>query len=284
MRARPRRVLPSPRLALDQRREQEHGPSLRAGKPRLHPCAARVGRLDHHGRQRDARHHRVAHREAAAARRGVRPELRDRPRTPRRSGAEGLAFWGGYERASPVPITATVRPPRASAAVWAAVSMPAASPETTVYPRSTRCSAIARARSMPASVALRAPTTAIACASAGVRRAGHEHHRRPVVDRAEVGRIAGLEHRDQPHAVRASSARDPRAPDREAHRAASWRRRRAGSSARRAPPRAASSSSSTAAALPRSSTSSAYSTHGRLPVLSRATIAARSSAAVTARA
>ncbi len=45
------------------------------------------------------------------------------------------AFCAGYARSMPVPMTATVRPPPASAAVCAVVSMPAARPLITGTPR-----------------------------------------------------------------------------------------------------------------------------------------------------
>jgi hypothetical protein len=55
------------------------------------------------------------------------------------------AFCAGYVRSMPVPITATVRPSAASAAVCAAVSMPAASPLMTGMPLAARPVAIWRA-------------------------------------------------------------------------------------------------------------------------------------------
>ena len=108
-------------------------------------------------------------------------------------------------------MTATVRPPRASAAVCAAVSMPAASPETTVNPLSTRCSAITPAFLVPSCVALRAPTTATARASAGVRFPATNTIGGRSWTARRFGGIVGLEHRDEVHPSALQRSRSARA-------------------------------------------------------------------------
>src|SRR5947208_8642018 len=65
----------------------------------------------------------------------------------------------------PVPRTATVRPPAARAAWWAAASTPAASPLTTVTPACASWRASSAAMCRPYSLARRAPTIAIAGSS-----------------------------------------------------------------------------------------------------------------------
>src|SRR5882724_26029 len=65
----------------------------------------------------------------------------------------------------PVPNTATVRPPAARAPRWAAASMPAARPLTTVTPASASRRASSAAMRRPYSLARRAPTIAIAGSS-----------------------------------------------------------------------------------------------------------------------
>src|ERR1035441_2113598 len=76
-----------------------------------------------------------------------------------------LAFCGGYARSIPVPMTATVRPPAASAAVCTALSIPAARPLMTGTPLAASPVASWRAWSMPLSVGWRVPTTATDAAS-----------------------------------------------------------------------------------------------------------------------
>src|SRR6266704_346644 len=69
----------------------------------------------------------------------------------------------------PVPRTATVRPPAARAAWWAAASTPAASPLTTVTPACASWRASSAAMCRPYSLARRAPTIAIAGSSGSPR-------------------------------------------------------------------------------------------------------------------
>src|SRR5436309_15699986 len=74
---RPTRKLARPRLALNERSEEEHSPPLSARQPCLQPSAARGRGLDDDRGERDPGHDRVAHREGAAAGASLWPELRD---------------------------------------------------------------------------------------------------------------------------------------------------------------------------------------------------------------
>src|ERR1039457_5222271 len=111
-----------------------------------------------------------------------------------------LAFCGGYARSIPVPMTATVRPPAASAAVCAALSIPAARPLMTGTPLAASPVTSWRAWSMPL-------MCRVAGADDGNRRrvtrvgsSAHEQDRRVLVDHTEVGRVSRVENGDHPDA------------------------------------------------------------------------------------
>src|SRR4051812_30999374 len=75
----------------------------------------------------------------------------------------------------PLPSTANVTPPVASAPRWAAASMPSAPPETTPYPAPTAAPARPSARRQAEPDAARAPTRASIRSFAVGKRP--EHHR-----------------------------------------------------------------------------------------------------------
>ena len=72
-------------------------------------------------------------------------------------------FSCGYVSLIGVPRTAIVCPPAFIVASCAAVSMPAAKPDTTVTLSLARSAANLRARRIPSSLALRLPTRATRC-------------------------------------------------------------------------------------------------------------------------
>ena len=108
------------------------------------------------------------------------------------------AFCAGYTRSMPVPMTATVRPPAASAAVCAAVSMPAARPLMTGTPRAASPAASSLAWSTPCGCRLPGADDGDRRRVALIGRAAQEEHRRALVDHPEVRRVLAVEDGDHP--------------------------------------------------------------------------------------
>ena len=183
-------------VVLQQAAHEEHMAAVPKGEPGLHARAATVRGLDDHRRERVAAHHRVAHREGRLRRRRAGQELRDEEAL-RRDLLLQRGILRRVRRSMPVPMTATVRPPAASAAVCAAVSMPAARPLMTGH-RSPR--APQRVLRLVDALGRRVPGP-----DDGDRRrialisgSAHEEDRRALVDHAEVRRVLRVEDGDHP--------------------------------------------------------------------------------------
>ena len=118
----------------DRARDRAHVASQALGLLRRVPGARAMPPLHDHDQPGERGHDPVALREEARLRRAAGLLLGDDRAAPRGSGGRARAFEGGYGMSGPLPSTATVAPPAASAPSCAAESQPSAMPLTTTMP------------------------------------------------------------------------------------------------------------------------------------------------------
>ena len=145
----------------DRARQREHLAARVGGQARGDHRARPLGRLDHDGADAQRGQQAVAAGEVFALRAGAGQVFGDERAVAGNARLQVRVGSAGRSTSGPVPSTATVAPFTASAAAWAAASMPAASPLPTTNPASAKARAKSAACASPAGVGPRLPTTAI---------------------------------------------------------------------------------------------------------------------------